>query len=77
MLRTGTTLLHSRHITQDLDTGLVQAFCEADSVATLWELFSKQKGWLVNDPDAFQADPAVTKAVRQHEERMARIRAQG
>jgi hypothetical protein len=76
ILRTGATLLHVKHITQNLDTDSVRVFCGADSLATLWELFSKQKGWTVNNPDAFQADPAVTKAVRQYEERMARIRAQ-
>jgi hypothetical protein len=72
-LEMGTILLHAKHVTQDLDKDLFRVFCEAEGHETIWRLWSSQTGWTVSNPEAFQKDSEVKRAVQKHKKSMARV----
>lgn len=66
-------LLQVKHITQDADRDLIEAFCEA-TLEQLWELDASDTGWISSSQKEFRNDPKVRKAVEKHKARMEAVR---
>ena len=59
-------LLRVKYVTQDLDSGVFEAYCDAER-DTLWDLHISNTGCQTNDKHSLAEDPAVIKAVKKRD----------
>ncbi len=65
--------LTPKWITQDLDTGIFEVFCDANLEA-LYDLYNSKTGWLTTGSPSFLEDPAMIREVEKRDARIEKVR---